>query len=235
MTESWNTIQRSPVHDRLMAAGAVMRQEGGWSVACHFGDADAEAQVLRSAVGLSDRSFLSKWQVEGKDLVRWTRDLLGWDAPAVGCALETGEAYAARLTRHRMVVIIERGEASDLQRAALGGPDSSCAHLLERTNGLGILGLDGPRSREVLRRLTSLDLRRENFSNLCCASAPVAGTAAVLLRRDLRGSFGYEIWFDWYYGNYLWDAALEAGREVGIRPVGRVAETGAGTDSQENP
>ena len=234
MNESWQPIRRSPLHARLLAAGAVMRQEAGWSVASHFGDADAEVRHLRSTVGLSDRSFLSKWQVEGKDLVRLTRDRLGWDPPAVGGVLETGDGCAARLTRHRMMVIVETGEASDLRRMALDGPDSGCVHLLERTHGVGILRLDGPLSPQVLRRLTALDLRQENFSNLRCASVPVAGTVAVLLRRDRGDCFGYEIWFDWYYGDYLWDAVLEAGEEFAIRPVGRSADTAAGADPMES-
>lgn len=225
MSKSWDPIQCSPMHDRLMEIGAIMQRQDGWLMVSHFGEVAAEVEALRSAVGLLDRSFLTKYQIQGKDLLSLAIDLLGLEAPPVGHLVETSETYVARLSRYRMVVIFKKRDAPDFSQVLGRDFDSDCVHFLERTSGLGILRLCGPRSREVLGRLTSLDLREASFPDLRCASAPVADTAAVLLRRDLSGVLGYEVLFDWYYGEYLWEVTLEAGRKYDIRPVGKLAET----------
>jgi sarcosine oxidase subunit alpha len=52
----------------------------------------------------------------------------------------------------------------------------------------------------------------------------VAGVPGLWLRIGFVGELGYEIHFPADYGPYLWDALLEAGRPLGIRPFGVEAQ-----------
>lgn len=82
------------------------------------------------------------------------------------------------------------------------------------------MNVAGPRAREALRKLTAADLAPDRFPYMACRAATVAGVPAILLRIGFVGETGWEIHYPASYGEYLWDALLEAGAEFGIRPFG---------------
>jgi sarcosine oxidase subunit alpha len=55
---------------------------------------------------------------------------------------------------------------------------------------------------------------------MACREGKVAGVPALLLRIGFVGETGWEIHFPAEYGDYLWDALLEAGQHLSIRPFG---------------
>ncbi|MBA3412956.1 MAG: aminomethyl transferase family protein, partial [Actinobacteria bacterium] len=74
--------------------------------------------------------------------------------------------------------------------------------------------------RELLARLTDLDLSNDAFSYLDAKRAQVAGIPSLLLRIGFVGELGYELHFPSPYGEYLWDTVLERGADLGARPFG---------------
>jgi sarcosine oxidase subunit alpha len=99
-----------------------------------------------------------------------------------------------------------------------------CTHVTNVTAAFGAINVAGPRSRELLTRLTDLDLSNEALPYLATAQALVAGVPALLLRIGFVGELGYEIHFPAEYGEYLWSTLLEAGRDLGIAPFGVEAQ-----------
>ena len=53
-----------------------------------------------------------------------------------------------------------------------------------------------------------------------CRRADVAGVPSIMLRIGFVGETGWELHFPAEYGEHLWDAILDAGREFDIRPFG---------------
>jgi len=78
----------------------------------------------------------------------------------------------------------------------------------------------GPRSRDCLGRLAHVDSGNEGISYLDAKEALVAGVPCLILRIGFVGELGYELHFPSPYGEYLWDALLEYGADLGIRPFG---------------
>jgi len=114
------------------------------------------------------------------------------------------------------------------------------------TQALGAMNLAGPRSREILTRLTDLDTSPEAFTYLDARQARVADIPCLLLRIGFVGELGYEIHCPAAYGQDLWDAILDAGRSDGIRPFGLEPQrilrlqkqhiiVGQDTDSESTP
>ncbi|MDU0220297.1 hypothetical protein RVS24_25340, partial [Escherichia coli] len=78
-----------------------------------------------------------------------------------------------------------------------------------------------PDSRKVLNKLCGdVDLSSEGFPYLAVRQGTVAGIPARLLRVGFVGELGYEIHVAARYGEALWDALMEAGREFDLRPCG---------------
>ena len=114
------------------------------------------------------------------------------------------------------------------------------------TSGYGTLNIAGPKARDILRKLTNIDLSPEGFPYMACAEAEVAGVSAILLRIGFVGETGWEMHFPAEYGEYLWETLMEAGKEFDVRPVGvetqrvlrlekRHAIVGQDTDALSNP
>jgi sarcosine oxidase subunit alpha len=120
------------------------------------------------------------------------------------------------------------------------------ATVLNRTPAFAAVNLAGPRAREVLGRLTSLDLSPASFPYLGVREAPVAGVPCRLLRVGFVGELGYEIHCASAYAWHLWEALLAAGSELELKPFGVEAQrilrlekghliVGQDTDALSNP
>ncbi|HWC31742.1 MAG TPA: aminomethyltransferase family protein, partial [Actinomycetota bacterium] len=88
------------------------------------------------------------------------------------------------------------------------------------TGALAAVNVAGPRARDVMARLTDLDVSNEAFKYLDARRAHVAGVPSLVLRIGFVGELGYEIHFPSPYGESLWDAILAEGGEYGVRPFG---------------
>ena len=53
-----------------------------------------------------------------------------------------------------------------------------------------------------------------------CAQGEAVGVHGIFVRADRGGVPGYRLYFGREYGEYVWEALLDAGREYGAAPVG---------------
>ncbi|MGH9033314.1 MAG: aminomethyltransferase family protein, partial [Acidimicrobiia bacterium] len=100
---------------------------------------------------------------------------------------------------------------------AVWGLDVEIANV---TGALAAVNVAGPRARELMTRLTELDVSNEGFAYLDAKEAHVAGVPSLILRIGFVGELGYEIHCPSPYGESLWDTILEQGQDLGIRPFG---------------
>ena len=92
--------------------------------------------------------------------------------------------------------------------------------MTEVTSVYAQLLLAGPRSREVLNKLTSLNLSENSREDLTCAQANVAHVHAIVLRKDLTGIPAYHLLVSRDYGESVWESVLHAGHEFQITHLG---------------
>ena len=108
------------------------------------------------------------------------------------------------------------------------------------------MNLAGPRSREVLKKLTDADLSSDAMPYLAASECVIAGVPAIVLRIGFVGELGYEIHVPSQFGLHVWEAILEAGREFSLAPFGLEAQRllrlekkhflpGVDTDALSNP
>jgi dimethylglycine dehydrogenase len=97
----------------------------------------------------------------------------------------------------------------------------------------------GPKSRELLSRLTNEDLSNAAFPFMRSRRMVVAGVDVVALRVSFTGDLGWELYCDADKQVELYDALLNAGKDLGAGPVGSRAlmslriEKGYGSWSRE--
>lgn len=257
-------VRLTPMHHRHVALGARLMNLGEWKRPELYSTVEEECRAVRERVGLIDVSTLGKLQVVGRDAAallekvytnrfhdfRPGRVRYGVVCDDAGIILDDG-TFARRSEEEWFITTTSGGvEAMEqwLRWWAVPAPGGAapCVHVTNVTAGLAAVNLAGPRSRELLSRLTDLDLSPAAFPYLAAREGTVAGVPALLLRIGFVGELGYEIHYPAEFGAHVWDALLAAGEEFGIRPFGVEAQrvlrlekqhliVGHDTDALSNP
>ncbi|MFC6288234.1 FAD-dependent oxidoreductase [Nocardioides sp. GCM10027113] len=242
----------SPVHDRLVAHGGLLREVSGWEGADWFAGAgetayaeptwgrapwfahwEAEHRAVREGVGLMDMSFMAKFAVDGPDagavLDRVSAGAVDGEPGMITYTQwldEDGRIEAdLTVTKHEdndfLVVASDtaHGHAQawlERQIAATGAD----AFVTDVTDKYGQLNLQGPRSRDVLAKVTGADLSTDAFGFRAARWIEVAGVDVLCVRITYLGELGYELYVPAGHTVGVYDALLAAGEPEGIRPVG---------------
>ncbi|MGM4910812.1 GcvT family protein [Rhizobium sp. 768_B6_N1_8] len=88
------------------------------------------------------------------------------------------------------------------------------------TQAYGVLVLAGPKSRDVLKKLTHTSLDNKDFPWLSGKEISVGAANAHALRVNFVGELGWELHHPIEMQNYIFDKLMEAGAEFGIKPFG---------------
>lgn len=226
----------SPLVASHEARGAWMCEFAGVTVPRDFGDPAAEYLALREAAGVADRADLGLVRMWGKDPVKMLQGLLTND---VAGAQPGQGVYAAMLTpKGRMVADLRaftRATAHGpevwmiLAREALEGVREHLqkyvppmfARWADESDVRGVLGVYGPRAREVLSRAIGVDL--PDLALDAFAEPDWRGEPLLVTRTDLAGTDGFEIVGPAGVLPGLWEALLDEDAATGARPVGHGA------------
>jgi sarcosine oxidase subunit alpha len=226
--------QRSSIHHRHKELGGRMMWTGTWRRPHSYGDVEAEVQAVHGAVGLIDVSTLGKLLVIGPDAGEFLERLypnrfgdmkagriryavLNTDAGRImddgTIARLSDDAYYVTTTSTGAGAVVEWFEWWN----AVWGMDVQIADI---TGALAAVNVAGPRARELMSRLTDLDLSNEALSYLDARQGKIAGVPSLVLRIGFVGELGYELHFPSPYGEFVWDTILARGEDLGIRPFG---------------
>jgi dimethylglycine dehydrogenase len=238
-------VRRSPIYDRLIAAGAVMGANFGLENALWFAPAGvvpaetptyrrseafpvvrAECQGVRSGVGLYETTNYGKYEVTGRGARAWLDRVFAGRIPHAGrlglapmlnpAGRIVGDLSIACLADDRFL-IVGSGFAEEFHLRWFSQAEPP-ADVFVRSAASTLCGFSiaGPRSRELLQRLTRIDLSAPGFRLFQVAETAVGFTPAVLTRAGFTGELGYEIWTTPDYFATLYDDLRAAGAELGL-------------------
>ena len=243
-------VRTRPVHARQKAMGAVFGLNYGWEHPLWFAPegvapeesygftrqpwhehVGAEARALREGVGIIDISNFAKYEVSGPGAAEWLDRVVANRVPKATGAVRlcpllgrrggiAGDFTVTKLGEDRFVMV-GSGMAERYHRRffdAVPRPDGVTFE--SRTEALAGFNVAGPKARDLLSRLTEADLSNAAFPFLRSAEITVAGIPAIALRVSFTGDLGWEIHVPEDAQGRLYDALLEAGADLGVRPVG---------------
>jgi glycine cleavage system aminomethyltransferase T/glycine/D-amino acid oxidase-like deaminating enzyme len=237
----------SPVHERLVANGGLLREVSGWEGADWFAGpgqtAEAEPtwgrapwfeqwknehDVVREGVGLMDMSFMAKFSVAGPEAGAMLDFLSvgdvngdpGWITYTQW--LNDDGRIEADLTVSKLADDLFWVVASDTAHGHVRGTLERSARgreviVEDVTPGFAQLNLQGPLSRDVLAKLTDADLSTDAWPFRGVREIEVAGIPVTCARITYLGELGYELYVAADRALELYDA-LAAGE--GVQPVG---------------
>jgi dimethylglycine dehydrogenase len=199
----------------------------------YFEHVGNECRRMREAVGVIDLTPFTKHEVTGPRSEAWLDQLVANKVPtrtgriALCHALTKKGGIRSEFTITRLaddrfyLVSAGAGERHDGDYLAKMLPKDGTVRLANLTTARGTFVVAGPRSRDVLARLTDAPLDSDRFPWLT-GQVIEAGYAidVYALRVNFIGELGWELHFPIEYANGLFDALFAAGAEYGIGMVG---------------
>ena len=88
------------------------------------------------------------------------------------------------------------------------------------TNSIGVLVIAGPKSRELLQKVSIDDFSNEAFPWLSGRKVKIGLAETLALRMNFVGELGWELHMPLEMQNHIFDTLMEAGKEFNIKPFG---------------
>ncbi|MFC3024414.1 sarcosine oxidase subunit alpha family protein [Vibrio zhugei] len=242
--ELFDLIRYTAMHEWHEAHGAKLEDVGQWKRPWYYpkgGETmqqalNRECLAVREGVGILDASTLGKIDIQGKD----AREFIGrvysnaWAKLAIGkcryglmCG-EDGMVFDDGVTsclgeNHFLMTTTTGGAAHVLEWLELyhqtEWPDLE-VYMNSVTDHWATMTLGGPKSRELLKELTDMDLSADNFKFMDWREGNVAGVPARIFRISFTGELSYEINVQANYARYVWDKLFEHGDKYDLTPYG---------------
>lgn len=218
-------VKQTPIDDIARAAGAAFEEEAGWRVVRGFGQDEAGVQAARRGVALADCSARGKVLVEGAEAMSVVQEAWGVAELEVGRGAPIDGGHVYRLRDDGCFLSVEPAMATEAARRAEAAAQTAetLAVVTDVTHGRGELWLVGPAARTLLSRLCGLDFHPDVFANHTARESSVAKTKQLIIRRDVGRTPAFALIGGRSLAAYLWETALEAGRDLEVVPVGRAA------------
>jgi aminomethyltransferase len=222
----------SPYHHKYLALGAELVDRIGYDAPLRFSSTEAEHLATRTAAGLYDVYHQGAVDIKGADATALLQRLLVNDVARIGdCQVlyssmcnerggivddltvyrESDEHYWLSPTPSRVDAVV-----AWLTEHARG----MRAYVTNMVSGTGFISVQGPNSREIVGRLTDIDLSTGALPYYAFTKAAVAEVPATVARTGYSGELGYEVFYPREYAEHMWDAVMAAGEGSGLVPCG---------------
>jgi sarcosine oxidase subunit alpha len=235
-------VRYSPMQPWHEAHGARSLVAGAWIRPDDYGDPAAEARRVREQVAIIDVTPIGKLDLRGPDVPRllnllyvnkWSKLGIGRVRYGVMCAEDgvvfddgvtgrLGEDHYLMSTTSSGAAAVQEWAESWLQTEHPGWQ----VHITPVTTAYASMNLAGPRSRELLERVTSgVDLGNEAFPYMNVRTGRIAGVdGCVLWRIGFTGELSYELHVPAAYGLHVWTTLMDRGADLGAGPFGVEAQ-----------
>jgi heterotetrameric sarcosine oxidase gamma subunit len=245
-------VRRTPLFERHRAAGAAFGEAAGWERPAWFepGATDPawhydfdrpswfepvgqEVRATREQVALFDLSTYAKYIVQGPEALPGLQRLcaseidvpvgrvvyttvcnerggIELDPTVTRLAPEIFLVVAPTLTERRTEALLRRG----LQEGAT---------VTDVTGAFAVLHLAGPRSRELLQRVTDVDLSDDGFPFMSARRIDAGWSQPWALRVSYTGELGWELYVPTEFAVGLYDGVVAAGKDLRLQNAGAFA------------
>ena len=246
-------VRTSPLHKRMVAAGAVMGFAYGWERPNYFsrGENDAlpvdsfyrtnwfdtvisECEHVSRSVSIADLSPFSKFDVIGQDAEAYIDSLGANNAPkSNGCIGLThvltnddgvfSEFTITRFSSSHFYLTSAAAAERRDEEVLRAHAKNFSVQIVNLTKQFGILAVMGPKSHRLLEQLVSDELSQSRFPWLSAREVSIHGFQIRALRVSYIGENGWELHARNEYLGKIYDAIIAVGKEFDLGYYGAYA------------
>lgn len=225
-------MKKTPLYEKHLAQSAKIIDFGGWAMPVQYTNVIDEHKATRNSAGLFDICHMGEIEVKGTQALNLlqlvlTRDLANQTPGQVKLSAllndEGGIIDDLTVYKHddNSYMLVTNATPKDRDWQWISSIqkqkqfDCTLEDISDRT---GKLDLQGPRSEEILQKLTETDLRNMRFYHFC--QSHVAGVPAIISRSGYTGEDGFEIYAGADVIGNIWDKLMITGASLGMKPAG---------------
>ncbi len=243
-------LKTDPLYDRLLAKGAVMGVRSGWERPLWFATSglardeytfgrgnwfDAvgeECRAVRGGVGVLDQTSFAKFVVSGEGAEPLLDRLCANRLPAEVGRMALTQMCTARggVETDVTVALVEPGryyvvsaaatETHDLDWIERHAPQDGSVRIDNVTARDGVLTIAGPKSRELLERVSRDDFSNQGFRFFRARHVEVGRVRLLAMRLSYVGELGWELHHPIEEQRTLYHLLREAGEDLGLVDFG---------------
>ncbi len=245
----------SPLYDKLTGKGGVHSEVFGWERPKWFSldgreeaygfrrnnvfdVVAAESQAVREGVAVRDLSSFAKYDVTGPDAEVFLNRLFANRVSSRDGGIVLAHALSesgrieseftiTRLADDRFYLLSAAlAELRDFDLLNQGKQEGEDIRITNVTDDYGVLIVVGPRSRDLLEKITDIDLNNDHFPWLTGKEITLAGVPMRALRINYVGELGWELHMPMSQLEPVYDTIWAEGVEFGIVDFGSYAVNG---------
>ena len=226
-------MKKTPFTDVHIALGAKMHEFAGYNMPIEYTGIMEEHMTVVDGVGVFDVSHMGEFWVKGPKALEFVQKIGSNNA----AALKVGDIQYTTLVNENGGVVddyllyryeeekflmVVNAANIDKDWAWCQKQNTMGAELENASDHMAQLAIQGPKAVAVLQKLTDVNLSDIVYYNFRVGT--FAGVENVIISHTgYTGAGGFELYFYPEYGQKIWDAIFEAGKEEGIKPIGLCA------------
>lgn len=223
-------MKTTPFTDIHIALGAKMHEFAGFNMPIEYTGINDEHLTVRKNVGVFDVSHMGEIWVKGPKAL----DLLQYVTTNDVSKLQIGQAQYSCFPNGKGGIvddiIVYRYEPEKYMLVVNASNTEKDWNWLNANNQVGAelenasdhtaqLAVQGPKATELLQKLTPVNLSEIPYYHF--AVGEFADVKNVILSNTgYTGAGGFELYFYPEHAVQIWNALFDAGKEVGIKPIG---------------
>ncbi|MEW6263487.1 MAG: FAD-dependent oxidoreductase [Thermodesulfobacteriota bacterium] len=213
-------------------AGVEPQYRYSWLRQNWFDYSAAEHLAVRHGVGMYDLSSMANFVLQGRDALAVLQKVCANDvATPIGKVVYTqmlnerggieADLTVTRLAEDQFFIVTAGATAGrDFDWISRHIPEYAHAFLTDMTSAYTMLGIMGPKSRELLAKVTKADLSNQAFPFATAQEIELAYATPLAVRMSYVGELGWELYLPPDFATGVFDALIEAGEELGLKLVG---------------
>ena len=211
-----------------------MEQKDDWSFrrSKWFKAVEKECKNVKENVGLLDMTAFAKCRIKGPKAEEFLDNLVANKLPKKIGRVNLCHALNTKGGVHSEFTILKEAEDS-FYLVSAGAyqrldhdwinkwmPKDGSVIFENLTNSTGVLVVAGPKSRELMQRVSKDDFSNDNFKWLSAKNIDVGYAPVNAMRVNFVGELGWELHHPIEYQNHIFDKLIEAGKDLGLKPFG---------------
>lgn len=224
-------MKKTSLYEKHVELNAKIVPFAGFEMPLQYEGVIKEHLAVRSTAGVFDVSHMGEFIVRGKNSEKFLNYVTINDVSKI----EIGQAqYSAmcyddggivddlliyRYNEYYMLVVNAANIEKDFNWLNKHLYDE--VTIENRSDEISLLALQGPKSREILLKISESDISELPFYHFI--KGKVAGCAVTIARTGYTGELGYEIYGANDLMPKIWDELFKIGKPMGLVPVGLAA------------
>jgi aminomethyltransferase len=223
-------LKLTALNNTHIALGAKMVPFAGYNMPVSYAGLIEEHNTVRKAVGVFDVSHMGEFRLKGEKALDLIQLVTSNDAAKLtdgkvqysclpnekGGIVDDLLVYRYNQNEYYLVV-----NASNIEKDWnwIKQHNTFGVEMLNMSDGMSLLAVQGPKAIDTLQKLTSIDLSKMEYYTFTVGTLAEINDV-IISNTGYTGAGGFEVYFANDVAEQMWNAIFEAGAEYGIKPIG---------------